>query len=105
MALRIRELRKSKNLSQQELGEMAGISRSQVSEIESESKPANTRRLQSIADALEVGIEDLFDAAETEAYRAVILDLMKSMEPDDRQALIKFARSLAAQPKPDSLPQ
>ena len=62
MTLKIRALRIAAGLSQQMLAEKAGISRSQLSEIETEAKPANTLRLNSIANALGVQVEDLFES-------------------------------------------
>ena len=99
MGLRIRQLRKAKGLTQAMLAEMAGISRSQLAEIEGERKPANTLRLASIARALDVSVEDLFDEGEAESYRRVILDLMRSMDSEDRAALIRHAEALAARTK------
>lgn len=96
MALRIRELREQRGLTQQMLAEMAGISRSQLSEIENERKPANTVRLAAIAKALGQEVEDLFSQDDAESYRRVILDLMKSMHPDDRLAVIRHAQALAS---------
>lgn len=96
MALRIRNLREARSLTQLQLADMAGLSRSQLSEIETERAPANTLRLTAIARALGVSIEDLFESNPEETYKAVILDLMRSMTPEDRDALIRHARALAA---------
>jgi transcriptional regulator with XRE-family HTH domain len=95
MALRIRSLREAKGLTQLQLGEMAGLSRSQLSEIETETKPANTLRLTAIARALGVQVDELFEESPEDTYRAVILDLMRSMTDDDREAVIRHARALA----------
>jgi transcriptional regulator with XRE-family HTH domain len=95
MALRIRELREAKGLTQLQLGEMAGLSRSQLSEIETETKPANTLRLASIARALGVHLDELFEESQEESYRAVILDLMRSMPAEDRDAVIRHAQALS----------
>ena len=93
--MRIKSLREAKGLTQLQLGEMAGLSRSQLSEIETEKKPANTLRLSAIARALGVSVEDLFEDSPEDAYRAVIWDLMRSMTPDDRDAVIRHAQALA----------
>ena len=94
MRLRIKELREERGLSQQDLGEMAGISRSQVSEIETQKKPANTLRLTAIARCLGISVNDLFEVGAEEAYQRMIVDLMKDMAPDDREALIRHAKAL-----------
>lgn len=97
MGLRIRELREAKGLSQAELGEMAGISRSQLSEIENEKKPANTRRLSSIASALGVSVDSLFtDGDNMPDFSSAILGVAARIKDQaDQQALLKFAESLA----------
>ena len=95
MALRVKEIRKERGLSQEQLAVMAGVSRSQLSEIETEAKPANTLRLNSIARALGVSVHDLFAAPTGEGYEAVILDLMRGLDEADRQALIHYARALS----------
>ena len=97
MALRIKQLRTSAGLSQTDLADKARISRSQLSEIENEAKPANTRRLSAIAAALNVAVDDLFDKADRKpAYIGEITDLMEHMESEDREALLHMARAIAA---------
>lgn len=95
MALRIKTLRTGRGLTQQQLAEMAGISRSQLSEIESETKPANTLRLNAIAAALAVSVDDLFDHAAKDAYRAELFNLMADMDEEDRAAILRMARAMA----------
>lgn len=95
MGLRIKELRESRGLSQAELGDMARISRSQLSEIENERKPANTIRLAAIAKALGVTVDELFTEDAADTYRTLIIDLMREMSPDDRDAILRMARALA----------
>jgi transcriptional regulator with XRE-family HTH domain len=95
MALRIRELRKAKGFSQQILAEKAGISRSQLSEIESETKPANTLRLNAIAAALSVSVDQLFEEGAQDVYLTEIAALMETMTPEDRATIIRMAQALA----------
>ena len=95
MALRIKELREAKGLTQTQLAEMARLSRSQLSEIETEKKPANTLRLSSIAKALGVEVDELFSPTSMDSYKALILDLMQGMDAQDRESLINHAKALA----------
>lgn len=95
MALKIKQLRIGRGLTQQQLAEMAGVSRSQLSEIESETKPANTLRLNAIAAALAVSVDDLFDHAAKDAYRAELFTLMADMDDADKDAIIRMARAMA----------
>jgi transcriptional regulator with XRE-family HTH domain len=95
MALRVKEFRKAKGMSQEQLAAKAGVSRSQLSEIETEAKPANTLRLGSIARALGVEVHELFAGPTSEGEQALVADLMRGMSPEDRKALIHYARALA----------
>jgi len=56
---RIRELRLAKGWSQQMLADHAQIERAHMTRLEEGKKEAGLRILERIADALEVGIEDL----------------------------------------------
>ncbi len=56
---RIRELRLAKGWSQQMLADHAQIERAHITRLEEGKKEAGLRVLERIADALEVGIEDL----------------------------------------------
>lgn len=97
MQLRIREIRLERGLTQAQLGSRAYISRSLLALIETGARPVNTQRLRSIARALEVPVADLFDGEPQEAYRPVILDLMRRLSPEARDAVIGHAQALASQ--------
>lgn len=56
---RIREVRKSKGLSQEKLAELAGIDRSYVGNIERGEKNVTLKKIYEICDALEVDIKSL----------------------------------------------
>lgn len=95
MALKIRALRKERGWSQAHLADLANLSRSQLSEIENEKKPANTRRLVSIAQALGVSVDDLFQDDGKIPYKSAILNLMTQLSEADRDIVLAMARSLA----------
>ena len=56
---RVREVRKSKGISQERLAEMAGIDRSYMGNIERGEKNVTLKKAYEICDALEVTIQDL----------------------------------------------
>lgn len=58
---KIRFYRKRLKLTQEELGDKLGVTKSFISKIESESTAPNLEMLNSIAEALEVDIVDFFD--------------------------------------------
>jgi transcriptional regulator with XRE-family HTH domain len=95
MALRIRAIRTERGLSQQLLADKAGLSRSQLSEIENEAKPANTLRLNAIAAALGVEVNELFEGNAIPAYQKELSDLIDAMGEADRELLLQTARALA----------
>ncbi|SLN71717.1 anaerobic benzoate catabolism transcriptional regulator [Roseovarius gaetbuli] len=94
MGLRIKELRLARGWTQTDLAEKSRMSRSQLSMIESEARTANTLRLNAIASALDVRIEDLFASPASENQR--IAELLQKLSPEDKAALIRFAEALAS---------
>lgn len=56
---RVREVRKSKGISQERLAEMAGIDRSYMGNIERGEKNITLKKAYEICDALDVEIQDL----------------------------------------------
>lgn len=91
MSLRIKNLRKAAGLTQSDLAGMAGLSRSQLSEIETGAKTVNMRRLEAIAKALGVTVPDLMDSQEN----AEILSLWQALAIEDRAVLLDLARRMA----------
>ena len=95
MTLRIKELRDEKGWTQEVLASKAGISRSQLAMIEKGTRPANTLRLDAIAEALGVDPKALF-AGGGEDWE--LLQILKRLRPDDRAALVRMAEALANKP-------
>lgn len=56
---RVREVRKSKGISQERLAEMAGIDRSYMGNIERGEKNITLKKAYEICDALDIEIQDL----------------------------------------------
>lgn len=56
---RVREMRKSKGISQESLAEMAGIDRSYMGNIERGEKNITLKKAYEICDALDIEIQDL----------------------------------------------
>ena len=56
---RVREVRKSKGISQERLAEMAGIDRSYMGNIERGEKNITLKKAYEICDALDIEIKDL----------------------------------------------
>ena len=63
---RVRELRVSKNLSQEQLADLANVHRTYIGMIERAEKNITLVNMQKIANALEVKIEDLLKISNDE---------------------------------------
>ena len=57
---RVQELRKQRNLSQEQLAELAGVHRTYIGMIERAEKNITLQNIENIANALSVKIKDLF---------------------------------------------
>lgn len=95
MELRIRELRKEKQLSVEALARACGMSKSYLSEIERGVKQINGRLLEIIARELHVSPLDLMDDKSLGPDLLEHMRLMRSLSPADKQAVIRHAIGLA----------
>ena len=89
VGLRIRELRKARGLSQEALGEKGGFHYSYIGQIERGEKNISLQNIAKIAEALEVGIHQLFSFSyelesltESEQTIKEILTILKKLKPD-----------------------
>ena len=98
MGLRIKTLRQERGLTQSELASMAGVSRSLLTMYENETRNPNTKRLASIARALGVPPEALFDSGEEVWDIALKLQLLSA---ENRAMLVRLAESLADRDEAD----
>lgn len=99
MRLRIKELRKAKKLTGEQLGDIVGISKGYVSELETGSKTPGAALLVRLADALRVDVADLFDGTDDErnsASLAAHMSVMAQLSQEDRVAIERAALGLLA---------
>lgn len=87
---RIRDLRKSKDLSQEALAERAGFNPSYIGFIERAERNISLKNLERIADALDVGVNQLFTyVKETEELSKEditikkLISILRTHEPDE----------------------
>lgn len=93
MGLRIKQLREERGWTQQHLAALSKMSRSQLAMIESETRPANTLRLNAIAAAFGLKSEDLFVRENSQAR---LLELHNQLSQADKEILVRMAEALAA---------
>ena len=99
---RISTIRRERGLTQDELADQVGVSRSAVAQWETGRTGQVTGNLSRIADALEVNVEYLMYGNDKRAAGDVrqgdelaLLRLYRACDPADRQMLLHTARRLA----------
>ena len=102
IGMRIRAARQNRGLTQDELADQVGVSRSAVAQWETGRSGQVTGNLSRIAGALEVNVEYLMYGDDKRAAAEVrqgdelaLLRLYRECDPDDRQMLLRTARRLA----------
>ena len=102
IGIRIRALRRDKGLSQDDLAQKVGVSRSAVAQWETGRTGQVTGNLSRIAQALDSNVEFLVyghdhaaAAMATLADERALLRLYRECDPEDRQILLRTARRLA----------
>jgi transcriptional regulator with XRE-family HTH domain len=102
IGIRIRATRRERGLTQDELADRVGVSRSAVAQWETGRTGQVTGNLSLIADVLEVNVEYLLYGEDKHAAgearqgdELALLRLYRECDPEDRQMLLRTARRLA----------
>lgn len=102
ISTRIRAARRERGLTQDQLAQTVGVSRSAVAQWETGRTGQVTGNLSRIAGALEVSVEYLMYGDDKRASGEVrqgdelaLLRLYRECEPEDRQMVLRTARRLA----------
>lgn len=87
---RIKELRKNKKLTQEQLGELVGIDFKQIGNIETGTYFTTMPTLEKIAKALDVEIFELFNFNHNDSREILIENIIKMIKeaPDDNLKII-----------------
>ena len=108
LAARIRDARRARGLTQDELAQAVGVTRSAVAQWETGRAGQLTRHLAALAAVLEVGEEVLLHGAEgrapamaATADELAMLRLFRECTPDDRGFLLRTARRMARLKAPE----
>lgn len=94
---RVRELRKSQKLSQQELAPKAGLHYTYIGAVERAERNLSLGSMEKIAKGLGVGIADFFPPQELTPEGGVIdetVNLLRGRKLEDLQLVLKVAKAI-----------
>jgi transcriptional regulator with XRE-family HTH domain len=96
---RIRQLRRSKDMTQERLAELANLSLQSVGEIERGRGNTTLLNIENLANALGAGVPALFDFGEVDMTRqdaeTELENLLRKCADSDIRAILTVARSLS----------
>lgn len=93
MKLRLKELRKAKKLTQQQLASMAGISQSYYTELENGRKTINANRMESLSKALGVSPQDLI-VSDPNGKGGELMGYISKLNAGQKVIVLNLAKSL-----------
>jgi len=94
---RVRELRKQKGLTQEQLGESSNIGAQYISLVEREGANVTLALAENIANGLQVELKDLFDfdhKANDEQLRTTLKNMIDSAEGEKLQQLHRIIKAV-----------
>jgi DNA-binding XRE family transcriptional regulator len=93
MTFRIKELRKARDWTIEQLAEISGYSRGYVSQLETGKRHPSMEALDALAHAFKVSVPDLYQDHDLGAH----LQIMRGLSPEDQAAVVRHALSLSKQ--------
>ncbi len=94
MDLQIRKIRLAQGMTLETLSDGAGLSVSYLSEIETGKKVANTRRLESIANVLNVQPPDLMGRGSVDSSIAILIENFCRLSRGRQKAVLDLCEAL-----------
>lgn len=93
---RIREIRKSKNITASSLAEQIGVAQSFISAIENSSKKCSLETLDTICTLLDISLADFFseEISDLEPNLKQLLEASKNLTLEQRELITKFLETL-----------
>lgn len=87
MSLRIKELRKERSWTIDQLAEVSGLSRGYVSQLETGKRQPSAETLDNLAHCFGVKITDLYEVSEQEPTLQGMLDAFRTLDEKQRQTV------------------
>lgn len=89
MKLRVRQLRKDKGWTIDQLAAVSGLSRGFISQLENEQRRPGPETLITLAGAFKISLSDLFDDQSLGDDLAAAMEILSRIEPEDRPAALR----------------
>lgn len=96
LGARIKELRRARGLSQEELAELIGIEPQHMSRIETGGSAPTVERMERLCSALGVELRSLFDFGHLDSREAQlesVEEILKSLDENDLKVVYRVVRS------------
>ena len=94
LGLKIKELRKRKGLTQEELAELIQMEQNSISVMESGRNFPTLGTLEKIAKVLDVNLSDFFDYEDIDDIKASTEDIISKMDDKQLRQLFKYVKSI-----------
>lgn len=94
MKLKLKDLRKTRGWTQEELADIVGCTKSHISEMESGKKNPSSPMLESLATAFDVQVVELIDGGDASQDLLKLNEIMHQLSPEDRNWLLETAKVL-----------
>lgn len=91
---KIKQLREALGLTQAEVCERSGLSRSYLSQIETGSRPGSLNVVSSLAQILNVPVGEIFDFEEIDPEEFALLEAFRDLSAEDRKAVLRHATAI-----------
>lgn len=98
MRLKIKELRKSRDWTQEHLAALSGLSVSFLSQLETGARQPSTETLTQLSSAFGVPVASLIDADNVGSDLPEMIDGLSKISESDRAALMTMMRALRDRP-------
>lgn len=93
MRLKIRELRKDRGWTIDQMAEMIGVSKSHLSEVETGKKNPSSPLMDTLAALFEVDVVKLYDAGPLADDLDLIEAELRQMSDDERKAVVRMVQA------------
>lgn len=96
VGVRLRELRKAKGLSTQELAELTNISQPVISRLETNNRSADVAYIEIICNALDITLADFFaeDQQDLDPELQRLLETAKKLTPEQRELVQRLLETI-----------